>query len=80
MHGNAQLKSFADSRRFHTRPNASPECRVEKNHIDCGIQHVSGELFKIDDNRVGRKRHANHLPRAAHAVKTEYRILEVVVV
>src|ERR1043165_200885 len=79
MHRDAELKRFANCRRFHTRAHAAPERRVEQHHVDRGIQNVRRELFEVHYDGVGRERHAHFLAHAAHAVHAKHRIFEIVV-
>ena len=79
MHGHAELKCFANRRGFLAGANASPERRVEKDHIHRGVKHVGGELLEIDHDSIGRERYANHFASAAHAVQAVYGILQVIV-
>src|SRR5262245_39292773 len=79
MHGHAELKRLADSRRFDARTDAAPEGRVEQNYVHRRRERVGRELLEVDDYRVGGQRHKDFLAHAAHARHSEDRIFQIVV-
>src|SRR6185503_2838561 len=80
VNGNAELKRLADAGGLDTRANAAPEGGVEENHVDGRLQHVGGKLFEVDDDGVGCQRQAKPFASAPHAVETEHRVFQIVVV
>ena len=77
--GDAELEGLADARRLHAGADAAPEGRVEKNHVNGRVEHVSRQLFEVDDHRVRRQRHP-HLPaHAAHPGHAVDGVFQVVV-
>src|SRR5215510_11056492 len=79
MNGHSKLKGFTNTRSFDTGTNASPESRVEQNHIHSGVQHIGGELFKIHNHSVCRERHAYLFSHSSHPCHSQHRIFQIVV-
>jgi len=80
VHRDAKLECLAHGGGLHARANTAPERRVEQDDVHSAVQHICGKLLEIHYDRVGRKRDAQFLARAAHPCEAEDRILEVVVV
>src|ERR1035441_1821526 len=79
VYGDAELEGLADCGGFHTGADAAPECGVEQNHVDGGIEDIGGELLEVDHHGVGGERYAHHFAGAAHTVEAVDRILQVIV-
>src|SRR6185503_12570487 len=79
MHRHAELKRFTNPGRFHTRPNAAPERRIQQHHIDCRIQNIRGELLEVNHDGVCREWHANLLTHTPHSIHAKHRIFEIII-
>src|SRR6266540_3672628 len=79
MDRDPQLKRVADAGRLYALPDAAPEGRVQKNHINGSIQRIGRKLLKVDDHRVRSQRHPNFLAHATHSIHAENRIFQIVV-
>src|SRR6266702_3357147 len=79
MNGYSQLKGFTHTCRLDAGTNASPERRIQKNHIDGGIQNSASELLKVDHHGIGCCRNTDHFPYASHTVQTPGRIFKIIV-
>src|SRR6516165_9812331 len=79
MHRHPKLKGFADTRRFNTSTDATPEGGVQQDYIHGSIQDVRGELFEADDYRVRRQWNANLFACPAHPVHSEHGIFQIIV-
>src|SRR5687767_1950461 len=79
MHGNAELKSLTNTGGLNTGANSAPERGVEQDHVNGRVEHISRQLFEIDDHRVRRERNANLLSDASHSIHAKHRIFQVIV-
>src|SRR5690554_2359712 len=79
MHSHAELKGLADRGGAHTLTDATPEGRVEEDHVDGRVEDVGAELLEIDHDGVRGQRHPHLVTNTTEAVKTEDRILQVIV-
>src|ERR1039457_6120445 len=77
--GDTELEGLADGGGFHAGAYAAPECGVEQNHVDRGIEDIGGELFEVDHHGIGGQRHAHLFAGAAHAGEAVDRIFQVIV-
>src|ERR1044072_2057 len=79
MHGNTELKRFANGGCFHARANAAPKRRVKQHHVDRRIQNISRQLFEIDYDSVRCERYAHLFTHAPHSVQTVNGIFQVII-
>jgi hypothetical protein len=79
MHRDAELECLADARRADARADASPEGRVEQDHVRGGGQRDGRELLEVDHDRIGGQRHAHLLPYPSHPRHAEDGVFQVVV-
>src|SRR6202050_5463206 len=66
--GDAELECLANAGGFDAGADAAPEGGGEQDHVGVGVQDVGGELFKVDDDGVGRGGYPHELPNAAQGV------------
>src|ERR1035438_1419 len=63
VYGDTQLEGFTNGGGFDAGSDAAPESGVEKDDVDGGVKNVGGELFEVDDDRVGRKGNPHEVAR-----------------
>src|SRR5512132_4475362 len=79
MDRDSKLERIANAGGPDARTDAAPKSRVEQNHINRGIENIRGQLFKVDNYRVGCERQPNLFSYPAHAAHTEDWIFQIVI-
>src|SRR5215510_9402662 len=79
MNCDAELKSFADGRGFDAGSNAAPESCVKQDYIDRRLQHIRGQLLKVNHDSVRGQRHSHLFANPPHSVHAKNGIFQIIV-